>query len=144
MILCDFFVAGDPVAQPRLRPRMDSSGRLGVHMPDTARAWRERVAIAGHEAWGKAPRTDALEVDLHFFFARPKSHFGARGALKGSAPAYHTVKPDRDNAEKAVADSLNGILWHDDAQIVAGVVTKNYVDEAVPEPGCLITVRSMP
>ena len=37
-----------------------------------------------------------------------------------------TGKPDLDNVAKLLADALNGILWHDDSQIVALEVEKHY------------------
>ena len=39
----------------------------------------------------------------------------------------HIVKPDLDNLVKAVLDGLNGIAWHDDAQIVELHISKKYV-----------------
>lgn len=144
MILCDFFVVGDPVAQPRLRPRASRSGRLGVYMPPSAEGWRQRVTLAGTAAWNRPALTDALDVDLCFFFVRPGGHFTARGALKASAPTYPTTKPDRDNVEKSTADALNGIIWRDDAQLVDGRISKRYVNASQPAPGCRVTVRSVP
>lgn len=141
MILCEFFVAGDPVAQPRLRPRKIGK-HLGVYMPQTARPWRQRVLVAGREAWGRAPLDCALEVDLHFVIGRPKSHRTGKGALTRSAPAFPTGKPDLDNLLKSTLDALNGTLWVDDSQVIAGHVSKGYVDEAEAEPGVSVTVRA--
>lgn len=144
MIVYTFFVEGDPVAQPRLRPRMTRRGRLGVVMPTTAAGWRQRVVLAAYRIARPVPLVDAIEVDLGFIFARPGSHYRKSGQLKGSAPRHHTVKPDRDNIEKSTQDALNGILWKDDAQIVDGRVSKRYVAADQPLPGCLVTVRLAP
>jgi Holliday junction resolvase RusA-like endonuclease len=40
--------------------------------------------------------------------------------------SYPTVKPDYDNVAKLVGDSLNGILWMDDSQIVQATLEKRY------------------
>lgn len=40
-----------------------------------------------------------------------------------------TVKPDTDNVAKIVLDALNGIAYHDDAQIVQLTVLKRYSTE---------------
>lgn len=40
-----------------------------------------------------------------------------------------TKKPDADNILKIIADSLNGLAYHDDAQIVYAKVEKYYSDE---------------
>lgn len=37
-----------------------------------------------------------------------------------------TVKPDWDNVGKIVCDALNGIAWHDDAQVTQATVRKLY------------------
>ena len=36
----------------------------------------------------------------------------------------HTKKPDADNLAKAVLDSLNGLIWVDDAQVCELSVSK--------------------
>jgi Holliday junction resolvase RusA-like endonuclease len=53
---------------------------------------------------------------------------------------YPTGKPDWDNIGKLVCDSLNGILWRDDAVIVDGSTSKRYCDQDHPQPGYRITV----
>ena len=40
-----------------------------------------------------------------------------------------TKKPDTDNIAKIILDSLNGIAYHDDAQIVRLTVQKSYSRE---------------
>lgn len=44
---------------------------------------------------------------------------------------WPTSKPDIDNCVKLIADALNGILWHDDSQIVSLAVHKRYVENPV-------------
>ena len=46
-------------------------------------------------------------------------------------------KPDWDNVAKAITDSLNGIVYVDDAQIVSVYVSKRYSAEA----GVGVTIR---
>ena len=38
-------------------------------------------------------------------------------------------KPDWDNIGKIICDALNGIAFHDDAQIVSGTTIKKYADQ---------------
>lgn len=58
-----------------------------------------------------------LHVAIHFFLTKPKS---------AKKRVSHTVKPDLDNLTKLVLDSLNKIMWHDDAQIVSLYSEKAY------------------
>lgn len=76
------------------------------------------------------PIEGPLEVEIHFGFQRPKSHFAtAPGMLRPSAPKEKTSKPDVDNLAKFVLDALNGHAFHDDAQIVSLLVTKQFCTE---------------
>ena len=79
----------------------------------------------------KKPFEGALSVKLEFFFVRPKSHYGMgknAGRIKESAPQEHITKPDVDNLIKFVLDSLNGIFYKDDRQVVNLLAFKTYTD----------------
>jgi Holliday junction resolvase RusA-like endonuclease len=78
---------------------------------------------------GDAPITffgesDFLEVSIVFRFKRPKSHFvnntPGEGRIKPNAPGrFHATRTDIDNLAKFVLDSLNGLLYADDRQVVS-------------------------
>lgn len=57
-----------------------------------------------------------LLVIVHFVLPAPLSHTEKRRALQNKKP--HIKRPDGDNLEKFLNDSLTGIVWQDDAQIV--------------------------
>jgi Holliday junction resolvase RusA-like endonuclease len=70
-----------------------------------------------------------LRVDCHFYFPRPKSHYGHKKGevyVKLSAPQGHTGRPDRDNLDKFVLDALSGIFWRDDSIVCYGNISKQY------------------
>jgi Holliday junction resolvase RusA-like endonuclease len=81
---------------------------------ETAIGFAARVAMAGRAA---------LEGPVHLhvtaFMPMPKK----MPADRRGAP---TTKPDADNILKALADSCNGIVWKDDAQIVEATIVKQY------------------
>jgi len=63
---------------------------------------------------------DGVVIDLYFIFERPKSHYRTgknAHLLKDSAPDCHFQKPDPDKLERAIFDSLTGIIYKDDCQI---------------------------
>lgn len=70
----------------------------------------------------RKPYEGCVHLILCFVFKRPKSR-------KSLRETYHRVKPDLDNLIKWIGDVGNGILWHDDAQIVRIEAHKQYGDE---------------
>ncbi len=64
-----------------------------------------------------------LDVRMIFFLPRPK---------KPKYP-YPATRPDLDNLVKGLLDKFNGILWHDDAQIIELSIGKRYTDALHPE-----------
>ena len=120
------FIPGRPVSQKRHRHTL--SGR--VYDPSsTDKANFRRACTVVIPAM---PRKGPLRVELSFHFPRPKSHYTAKRVLKSKgktkAPLLHIQKPDADNLAKFVMDSLNGVYYNDDAQIVQLNVKKEWVD----------------
>jgi Holliday junction resolvase RusA-like endonuclease len=111
---------------------VSKSGKLFVR--DSAKrgaGWRQHVAHAAGEAMNGAGLLDgALELSVIFTVPRPKSHYGARG-LRPSAPEHPTTRPDVTKLLRAVEDACTGIVWRDDAQVVAQHARKRY-----GEPAC--------
>lgn len=52
---------------------------------------------------------------------------------------YPTIKPDTDNIAKSILDSLNGIAYKDDKQVVKLTVEKRY-DET---PSASVWIREV-
>ena len=107
-----------------------------VFVRDSARKgtpWRRQVAQAAGEAMNGAGLLDgALSLTVRFYVPRPKSHFGARG-LRPSAPDYPTTRPDITKLLRAIEDACTGIVWRDDAQVVAQHALKGYGEQACAE-----------
>lgn len=122
-----FSVSGDPVPQPR--PRVSTRGGFArAYVPKThaVHAYRAAIAAAARAA-GAGVHGEPCEVVIDFVFGRPKSHIRKHG-LAPDAPRY--PRQDADNLAKSVLDSLNGVAWEDDSQVVRLVVTKSYGGEA--------------
>jgi crossover junction endodeoxyribonuclease RusA len=95
-----------------------------------SRPWKTQVAQAAGEAMNGTGLLDgALEVSVIFTVPRPKGHFGKRG-LRPSAPEHPTTRPDVTKLLRAVEDACTGIVWRDDAQIVAQHAVKRYGEPA--------------
>ncbi len=131
------FVPGIPKGQPRPRA-FALRGKARMFDPGTAEGWKGAIAAAIEPILpDERPCWDG-PVTLHatFYFPRPRGHYGSgknAGVLKGSAPRWHTSKPDIDNALKAVMDCLTTLrLWRDDAQVDTLSVKRQWAGEQGP------------
>lgn len=135
-----FFVPGVPKAQPRARA-CRRGRHVGVYDPGTADHWKGQVILAARTALHlPEPICWPVQVDILWRFPRPKAHFRA-GALRRTAPTWHTGKPDRDNLDKAILDALvDGGILKDDAFVVAGCLAKGF---CCPQesPGAFVTLQ---
>jgi Holliday junction resolvase RusA-like endonuclease len=136
----DFFVAGIPKAQPRVKAFV-RGGHAGVYTPDSAESWKQAVR---QQAIANAPEsliTGPIRLELDFFLPRPKAHLDKHGVPKAKSPVWHCKKPDLDNLIKAVTDAITDTqrIWLDDSQICEITATKTYAMNAV---GCSVFISA--
>ena len=109
----------------KARPRFTKTGH--AYTPSGTREYEEQVKLAYIAAGGKLiPAGTPVAIEITAWYAIPKS---ARGALRERMERGEVVpvtKPDWDNIGKIIADALNGVAWHDDAQITQATVHKVY------------------
>lgn len=93
------------------------------------KAWQTQIQVAMKQVWTALPHEGPLDVDTAFYLAPNQS------APKKNKEAYfqwcvkHVVmKPDLDNLRKAAIDALQGIVFANDSQVVAGGMTKFFID----------------
>jgi Holliday junction resolvase RusA-like endonuclease len=114
----EFIVQMRPV--PKARPRLARNGH--TYTPkNTVDA--ERVIALVAKGVIKQPLSGPLSLYIEFFYAVPKSWSKAK---RESIPSPRTERPDLDNIGKLVLDSLNGVAYLDDAQIVHLSCSKYY------------------
>lgn len=116
-------VPGPP--QGKGRPRVVTrGGRSHAYTPartaayERAIAWQAKVAMAGRK-----PLSGPLKVTVTAYFEPPKSWPQAQ-RMEAVAQGWATNRLDADNIGKAACDSLNGIIWEDDAQVAHLVIHK--------------------
>lgn len=117
-----------PAGSKRIVPAGGKKGGRPIVVDDAKRSrpWKQDVAAAARDALGDRELvTGPVALELTFYVARPKGHYGARG-LKPSAPAWPTVRPDVLKLTRAVEDALTGQVWRDDAQVVDERLLKKY------------------
>lgn len=95
-----------------------------------SRPWKSQISSAAVDAMaGRDPLDGPLLLELTFWVARPKGHYGSgknAGVVKGSAPFAPTVRPDVLKLARGVEDALTTIVYRDDAQITTEILQKAY------------------
>jgi len=132
----EFTVPAVPVAQPRPRAAMRGAHACVYHKAGPVDAFKASVRLAASQAFSGSPLAGPLRVDAEFVFPRTKAQTWKR---KPMPRIPHAKKPDRDNLDKALLDSLTGLLWVDDAQVCDGRITK-WIAAGDEQPHVLVTV----
>jgi Holliday junction resolvase RusA-like endonuclease len=118
-----FTVHGTPQPQGSTKAFIPKGWKRAVLTSDNKRLrpWRQDLSFIAQEAMTKAGAElteGPVEVAVTFYFARPKS-------LK-KAVTEKTTKPDLDKLLRGLLDSLTGIVYRDDAQVVRSAQRKEF------------------
>lgn len=123
-------IPGDPV--PKGRPRFTRQGM--AYTPAKTKTYEEEVAILGKSAMnGLEPLTTPIAVFVYATFPIPESYSKKRREACLNGSERHVKRPDLDNVVKAITDGLNGVVYHDDSQIVSLHATKVYGTDGMVE-----------
>lgn len=117
-----FTVSGEP--QGKERPCV--TGR-GTYTPPKTKAYEQLVRLAyktqcKNADFGAAP----LSVSIRAYYKIPKSAAKRQRERMLADKTWPAKKPDADNLAKAVLDSLNGLAYKDDAQVICLGVIKQW------------------
>lgn len=129
---------GSIVFRPNGAPAVNVTDDAGQRNKD----WKATVKVFAHQTFWANPLNEPLWVDFVFIMPRPKGHFRTgknAHLLRDTAPRFPTTKPDKGKLERSTTDALTGIIWVDDALIVAGCTSKVYGEQ----PGAQITVKRL-
>ena len=118
-------------AQAKQRPRMGRSGI--VYTPKETLVYENYVKMcysdyARQFEW--LPYENQVKAEIDVLVAVPKSDSKAKKKAKIEGTIRPTVKPDCDNLAKSILDSLNGLAYQDDKQVVELIVKKYYAENA--------------
>lgn len=120
-------VRGAPVGKGR--PRFTRKGH--AYTPDKTRGYEREVALmAKIEMGSRKPITGPVAMSFRAVFPIPVSWSKKKQTDALLGVIRPTGKPDADNLIKAVADSLNGIVYADDSQITEITGSKRYGAQA--------------
>lgn len=134
-----FSINGTPIPKGRPRARV-RGGFAQIYTPITTRKYEKAISdLAALAMGGRKPLEGPLSVSIRFRLAPPKSMTKRERAVVLAGEQAYMGRSDLDNYFKAVADSLNGICWLDDVQIVRMFATKS----ASSKPGIDVRVEPL-
>ena len=113
----------------KARPRFDSrTGR--VYIPTTTKKFEEEVKWAFTSKYNieLEPSEKPFKSKITAIFEPPKS-ISKKKMEELLLSEVYTKKPDSDNIAKIILDSLNGLVYKDDAQVCILLALKKYGTE---------------
>ena len=136
MFSLTFHVDINPV--PKGRPRFSKvGGFMRSYTPKKTSDYETEVRTQAQAVMTREPLETPLAVYLYFRLPIPRSHSKKRQEACLTGSERPIKKPDIDNLAKSVLDGLNGVVWHDDSQIVSLHLTKVYARN----PGIDLLIR---
>lgn len=117
-------IPGKPLGKQRARTL--KSGRS--YTPEQTVNYETLVKICYVDQGGENLGSEMVWLEVSAFYPIPKSTSKKKKEMMEAGEIRPTIKPDLDNCIKIISDSLNGIAYKDDSQIVAVVADKYYSD----------------
>lgn len=110
--------------KPKQRPKM---GRHGVYTPAATHKSEESIALQLKTAnRNLQPTAFPVKIRIDLWLPIPKSWSKKKKERALLGYIRPTGKPDIDNTVKTILDAFNGLLYHDDSQVVSCHVEKKY------------------
>ena len=134
-----FCIHGDP--QGKGRPRFSTvCGHVHTRTPDETVLYENLVKTEYRQQVGvKFPDDAMLDVRIFAYYPIPKSVSKRKRQAMLERKIRPTKKPDWDNVGKVICDSLNGVAYRDDTQIVDSMVRKFYGED----PKVVVTIEEI-
>lgn len=135
-----FTVLGEPKGKGRPRATV-SGGYAKVYTPKDTVMYENLVRLEYRQQCGDYmfPEGAVLDMRIAAFYSIPKSVSKKKRKQMEDGSIRPVKKPDMDNVVKSIADSLNGVAYRDDTQIVDCAVRKFYSDK----PRVIITIKEI-
>ncbi len=116
-------ILGKPMGKQR--PKF---GKGFTYTPKETVAYENYIKFSFQQKYGQPNLKGQIKVDIKVYFDIPKSTSKRKRAEMLSNIIRPVKIPDCDNIAKIILDSLNGIAYKDDKQVVFLTVEKFYSD----------------
>lgn len=124
-----FEIVGEP--QGKGRPRFSTRGGfVKTYTPEKTASYENFVKVCYLNKYKGQKLDGEIIAEIIAYFSIPKSFSKKKRVQAIEWKIMPTKKPDTDNIAKTILDSLNGIAFEDDKQVVALLVKKIYGEEA--------------
>lgn len=124
-----FEIVGEP--QGKGRPRFSTRGGfVKTYTPEKTASYENFVKVCYLNKYKGQKLDGEIIAEIIAYFSIPKSFSKKKRVQAIEGKIRPTKKPDTDNIAKTILDSLNGIAFEDDKQVVALLVKKLYGEEA--------------
>ena len=122
-------IEGEPVGKGR--PRVTTRGKFAhAYTPKKTKNYEQHVQNTYKNKYNFSHMLHGpLVSEILAFFPIPKAASKKKKQLMKDNVIPNTHKPDIDNIEKSVLDSLNDLAYDDDSQIISLYGEKRYSDE---------------
>ena len=130
----ELVILGKPIA--KMRPRVSmKDGIIRTFTPRETNDYEKKVSKEYKTHYSKPmfSEEDLISARVIYYFGLNKSDYGKKGLNKSGREkidrCFAIIHKDLDNLLKSVFDSLNGICYPDDMQIVQVFAEKRYTTE---------------
>ena len=124
--MLEFIVYGEPKGKGRPRFNRKTGTAYSPTMTSDYESLVRWSWINAYRGFQPFAMHIPLKVTIEAYFGVPKSGSRARKSRMIANIERPTKKPDTDNIAKIILDALNGLAYHDDAQIVELKLIKCY------------------
>jgi Holliday junction resolvase RusA-like endonuclease len=125
-----FKVDGNPVGKQRAR-YVKRGNFVQTYTPEKTRSYETLIKESAKQAMGSSePLETPVSLYLYIRVPIPKSCTKKRLEAIQNGSEKPIRKPDSSNILKSIEDGMNGVVYHDDSQIVNIHVTKVYATQA--------------
>ncbi len=125
--MISFTIPVVPTAQMRPRTTV-RGGRVRHYKHEKQKQNEEIIQLLSRKYAPEKPFSTAICVSIVAYMPIPKSWSNAKKQRAINGEIKYIVKPDTDNLEKNILDSLRGIFWTDDKIITCSMTRKVYSD----------------
>ena len=123
----------DIVPEPQGRPRFARRGKfVQTYDPPKSKKFKTELRRLAEIEYAEQPyhaeQRKPIIIELKLYIPMLKSFSKIKRLKATDGILRPTTKPDIDNYIKGILDSLNGLFWYDDGQIVEIHAGKYYSD----------------